>query len=145
MWACIAPGDRIRTTRALTMAPRARLLSRREAARLAARPRPKEPPRLAPPRDRPPAFCVALRACARKDFALGARVERIRPGPMRRSSLRAISPPQGAASGGRTALSRNLKVVPELCNVRSMSEIAGIFQPTDRPHLAAFILPPPAG
>src|ERR1700753_2833246 len=92
MWACIAPGDRIRTTRALTMAPRARLLSRREAARLAARPRPKEPPRLAPPRDRPPAFCAALRACARKDFALGARVERIRPGRTRRSSLRAIAP-----------------------------------------------------
>jgi len=56
------------------------------------RPRPKEPPLLAPPRERPPAFCAALRACARKDFVLGAGVERIRPGRMRRSSLRLIVP-----------------------------------------------------
>src|SRR5437879_6006873 len=74
------------------MAPRARLLRRRAAATLAARPRPKDPLLLTPPWERPPAFCAALRACARKDFAFGALVDRIRPGRMRKSSLRLILP-----------------------------------------------------
>jgi hypothetical protein len=83
-----APGERIRlTTRALTMALRARLLRRREAARLAARPRPNLLSRLWPPRERPPDFCAAFSACARKDFGLGERVERFRPGRMRKSQF----------------------------------------------------------
>ena len=60
-----------RTTRALTMAPRARLLRSRDAARLAARPRPNVLPLLGRPRERPPAFCAAWSACARNGFVRG--------------------------------------------------------------------------
>src|SRR5438128_1296215 len=99
MWARSAPGERIRlTTRALTMALRARSLRRREAARLAARPRPNLLSRVGPPGERPPDFCAAFSACARKDFVLGERVERIRPGRMRKSSLLAMLGSQSVES-----------------------------------------------
>ena len=93
MWARSAPGKRIwRTTRALTMAPRSRAWSIRDAARLAARPRPNLLLRLPEPRERPPAFCAAWSACARNGFVRGPCVEPIRPGRTRKSSLRPINP-----------------------------------------------------
>ena len=49
--------------------------------------------------------------------------------------------PQGVESRARTASSQKWQVVADLRNVRSVLEISSIFQPTDRPHLAAFILP----
>ena len=98
-WARSPPGERIRlTTRALIIAPRARLLRRREAARLAARPRPNLLSRRGPPRERPPDFCDAFSACARKDFVRGARGERMRPGRMRKSSDLVILGSEGVES-----------------------------------------------
>jgi hypothetical protein len=72
------------------MAPRARLLRSRDAARLAARPRPNVLLRFVRPRENPPAFCAACSACAKNGFFLHERVERMRPGRMRKSSLLAM-------------------------------------------------------
>ena len=76
--------------------------SRRLAAapwsRLAARPRPNLLLGLPAPRERPPAFCAAWSACARNGFARAARVERMRPGRMRKSSFPVILGSQGVES-----------------------------------------------
>src|SRR6266446_2128527 len=123
------------------MAPRARLLRSRDAARLAARPRPNVLPRFVRPRDNPPAFCAACSACARNGFVLGERVERMRPGRMRKSSFPVILGSQGVESCGPITSCRKGQGALDLRNVRSMVEIAALFQPADRAHLARFILP----
>ena len=50
-------------------------------------------------------------------------------------------PPQGVENRERTTPRQERQIVPDLRNVRSEIEIACLSQPTDRPHVAAFILP----
>src|SRR5882757_2150114 len=123
------------------MAPRARLLRSRDTARLAARPRPNVLPRFVRPRDNPPAFCAACSACARNGFVLGERVERMRPGRMRKSSFPVILGSQGVESCGPIARCRKAQGALDLRNVRSMVEIAASNRPTART-LRALSCPP---
>jgi hypothetical protein len=71
------------------------------------------------------------------------RVERIGIALDERENRRRVSShqPQGVESRARTASWQKSQGVADLRNVRSVLEISGIFQPTDRPNLAAFILP----
>jgi hypothetical protein len=82
--------ERCRTTRALTVASRERLVSHRCATRLAARPRPNVPVRRTGPDHgaMPPALSAAARAWAMKGRARWLPRERMRPGRTRKSSSR---------------------------------------------------------
>jgi len=102
----------------------------RVAARLAARPRPNLPPRLPLPRERPPAFCAAWSACARKGFVLGARVERIRPGRMRKSSLRVIVCSHNVSKAERQyRVAENRKLFVAFAMFAASSEFADVSSP----------------
>ena len=119
------------------------VLSSRDAARLAARPRPNVLPRFMRPRENPPAFCAACSACARNGFVRGERVERIRPGRMRKSSLPAHVRLRRVSKAERPiARCQKSQVARDAAQgLRDRWNSGAAPQPNRPPHLARFILP----
>jgi len=124
------------------MAPRARLLRSRDAARLAARPRPNVLPRFVRPRDNPPAFLRGLQRLRQERFCprRACRADAARDGCENRR-VRSCWAHSVSKVERRERVPKHRKVRSIWCNVWSMVEIATLFPPTDGAHPASVILP----